>query len=302
MVFLPNSAIDICEKANYIYKAILQGKRAVGRTKQGKDTLMSKKGEINKQNFELDFPGIKVLQYSYVEMRSSWNNPSRTAPYWRFYWNLTPGAHIVFQGRTIELEQDHILLIPPFTNYASFAEKPFFQLYMHFEWENPFPVTSPRQFSALPFKKQLLEVDKWFGAPGGRFELQMYAILLYYLAELQNPFPDEQPSKNDPRIEKALEIINCDLNLNNAFVAEKVRMSRDNFQRTFVRCMGITPCRYRISRRMELAQELLQDSLLTIDEIAQQTGFADRYQFSKAYKQFFNLPPGIARKKSTRNN
>ena len=297
MVFLQNSAIDICENENYIYKAILQGKRAVGRTKPWKDTLMSKKGEINKQNFELDFPGIKVLQYSYVEMRSSWNNPSRTAPYWRFYWNLTPGAHIVFQGRTIELEQDHILLIPPFTNYASFAEKPFFQLYMHFEWENPFPVTSPRQFSALPFKKQLLEVDKWFGAPGGRFELQMYAILLYYLAELQNPFPDEQPSKNDPRIEKALEIINDDLTLNNAFVAEKVRMSRDNFQRTFVRCMGITPCRYRISRRMELAQELLQDSLLTIDEIAQQTGFADRYQFSKAYKQFFKLPPGTARKK-----
>ena len=297
MVFPPKSAIDISGKGNYIYKAMIQGVTRPEEGKSPKGTWMSKKGEINKQNFELDFPGIKVLQYSYVEMRSSWNNPSRTAPYWRFYWNLTPGAHIVFQGRTIELEQDHILLIPPFTNYASFAEKPFFQLYMHFEWENPFPVTSPRQFSALPFKKQLLEVDKWFGAPGGRFELQMYAILLYYLAELQNPFPDEQPSKNDPRIEKALEIINDDLTLNNAFVAEKVRMSRDNFQRTFVRCMGITPCRYRISRRMELAQELLQDSLLTIDEIAQQTGFADRYQFSKAYKQFFKLPPGTARKK-----
>ena len=258
---------------------------------------MSKIGEINKQNRDLGFPRIRVLHYSYLEMRSSWNNPCRNAPFWRFYWNQTPGAKIIFQEEEIELKKDEVVLIPPHINYGSFADRSFFQLYMHFEWENSVPVTRPLVFSSAPFLKHLLETVNWFGRAEEQFEIRMYALLLYYLVELQTRFPAPESLKKDSRIDKALEIINKDLSLSSTEVAAKVNMSRDNFQRTFFRCIGITPCRYRISRRMELAQELLLHSALTMDEIALKTGFANRYQFSKSYSQFFKVSPGSIRKK-----
>ncbi len=258
---------------------------------------MSKIGEINKQNRDLGFPRIRVLHYSYLEMRSSWNNPCRNAPFWRFYWNQTPGAKIIFQGEEIELKKEEIVLIPPHTNYGSFADGSFFQLYMHFEWENPVPVTRPLTFSSAPFLKHLLEIPNWFGKSEEQFEIRMYALLLYYLMELQTRSPAQESMKHDCRIDEALEIINKDLSLSSSEVAAKVNMSRDNFQRTFLRCIGIPPCRYRISRRMELAQELLLHSTLTMDEIALKTGFVNRYQFSKSYRQFFKVSPGRVRKK-----
>ena len=259
---------------------------------------MSKTGEINKQNRDLSFPGIRVLHYSYVDVHTSWNNPCRNAPFWRFYWNRNPGAWIVFQDERIDLKMDEILLIPPNTNYASFAEGRFWQLYMHFEWDDPVPVSRPLAFSSAPFRKHLLETEEWFGCAEKHFDVRMYAMLLYYLSELRGRIQTEKGMRCDSRIGKALEIINKDLTLSSSEVAAKVNMSRDNFQRTFRRCIGITPCRYRISRRMELAQELLQHSTLTMDEIALKTGFANRYQFSKSYRQFFGISPGSVRKES----
>ena len=72
---------------------------------------------------------------------------------------------------------------------------------------------------------------------------------------------------------------------------------KEQFGGGFLRCMGIPLCRYRIRHRMELARELLQNSLFTIDEMARQTGFADCCQFSKAHKHFFQTSLAAARKK-----
>ena len=84
--------------------------------------------------------------------------------------------------------------------------------------------------------------------------------------------------------------------LTNSEVARRISMSRDNFIRLFRKEIGITPRSYRNSRRMELAQTLLMDKTLSIDEIALQCGFADRAQFSKQFAAHFNIPPGRYRK------
>ena len=48
---------------------------------------------------------------------------------------------------------------------------------------------------------------------------------------------------------------------------------------------------------MEYAQQLLQNTSQSLTEVALRVGFSNPDQFSKAFKQFFKLPPGAARKK-----
>ena len=261
---------------------------------------MSKTGIINKLNRDLDQPSVRIIQYSYLTMNQSWDNPNRNAPFWRFYWNRTEGAEIRFRESRIELKPDQVILIAPHINYASKSSRQFTQLYMHFEWDLENPPTKPVVFAAAPMMKILAGLDNWFGKDEEKFVVRMHAVLLFYLAELLSVNATDMSPKLrlDPRIEQAIELMDQTLTLNNHAVARKINMSCDNFQRVFRTQIGMTPCQYRLSRRMEYAQQLLQNSTLSLDEVALKVGFSNRYQFSKAFKQFFKISPGASRKES----
>lgn len=257
---------------------------------------MTKSGFINFGNLDLDLPDVRIIQYSYLTMRESWNNPNRNAPFWRFYWNATPGAELIFREKRIELRPESVVLIAPHVNYSSFSNCQFTQLYMHFEWKMGLAPSDIFVFSAAPMMKLLGDAEKWFGIGEEKFVVRMHSILFYYLTELLAGEQSWGTRPRDKRIERAVELMNSELHLNNREIAQMVNMSCDNFQRVFRECMGTTACRYRLSRRMELAQQLLQNPELKLDDIAFQTGFANRYQFSKAFKQFFKISPGNSRK------
>ena len=258
---------------------------------------MSKTGIANILNRDLDLPALRIVHYSYLTMDKSWENPNRNAPFWRFYWNRTPGAEIHFRNSRIELKPEHVILIPPHVNYASSSAAKFTQLYMHFEWEMADPPTEPLLFSSAPMMKMLSSVEKWFGKGEEKFVVRMHAILLHYLTELLEREHGSSQSPMDSRIEDAIELMGQDLSLHNSTIARKLNMSCDNFQRLFKAHIGMTPCQYRLSRRMEYAQQLLQNPHLSLDEVALRVGFSNRYQFSKAFRQFFGISPGASRRK-----
>lgn len=52
---------------------------------------------------------------------------------------------------------------------------------------------------------------------------------------------------------------------------------------------------YSARRRIGIACSLLHRSNLSMDEVAQQTGFCDRYHFSKVFKQIRGVSPGTFR-------
>ena len=50
--------------------------------------------------------------------------------------------------------------------------------------------------------------------------------------------------------------------------------------------------------RLNVARQMLQDSEVSIEDAAVKCGFADRYCFSKAFKQFFGITPGAFKLRS----
>ena len=71
------------------------------------------------------------------------------------------------------------------------------------------------------------------------------------------------------------------------------------FYREFQRELGMSPKKYLLNQRMEHARQLLVYSSDTIEAIAAETGYADRFHFSKAFKRFYDVPPAAYRENSS---
>lgn len=74
-------------------------------------------------------------------------------------------------------------------------------------------------------------------------------------------------------------------------------MSESRFSHLFRQIMGVSPHQYFLKMRLEQAQGYLQDSDLSIAQIAQLTGFEDALYFSRLFKKYFGVAPSSYRGK-----
>ena len=74
-------------------------------------------------------------------------------------------------------------------------------------------------------------------------------------------------------------------------LAELFGMSQRNFTRRFKYATNMTPVQYLQSRRLGVARELLQNSNLSIKEIAYRVGYLDVSYFTKLFKEFSSSTP-----------
>lgn len=83
-------------------------------------------------------------------------------------------------------------------------------------------------------------------------------------------------------------------------LAEEIGFSRSRFYQVFKQYTGLSPYQYHLQLRMSRASELLRDSALPINQIAELLRFDDVYQFSKAFKKKTGVPPSQYRRESRR--
>ena len=263
---------------------------------------MSKVGKINRFLRDLAHPGANIIFCGYAEDYSPdyWYHPNRISPFWRFYWGATEGAELIFPDRKLELDPQFVVFVPPDIPFETRAEKPFSQLFMHFDWAEGPALDEPVLFSSEDELKNLQSSRNWYETETESVSLHMYSLLFRYLPRLRELEPG-RPKKFDPRIERALRL------LDNAIedrplteIAKAVSMSYYHFLDTFKKQVGVAPGHYRMTQRLNYGQFLLLHTDRSIEEIAQETGFTNRFHFSKAFKQFFKQPPVEYRKKTSR--
>jgi AraC family transcriptional regulator len=74
-------------------------------------------------------------------------------------------------------------------------------------------------------------------------------------------------------------------------VASFCNMSEFHFFRSFKQAFGISPYQYLLSKRLELAKELIKKADMNITHIAAHCNFPDVFTFSKAFKRHFKVTP-----------
>lgn len=74
-------------------------------------------------------------------------------------------------------------------------------------------------------------------------------------------------------------------------MAELLKMSESNLYSVFKKSTGMSPLKYLNEYRLSMAAGLLQQTQLSIKEIAHETGFDDQFYFSKMFKAKYSLSP-----------
>ncbi|NEQ75125.1 MAG: helix-turn-helix transcriptional regulator [Okeania sp. SIO2C9] len=95
------------------------------------------------------------------------------------------------------------------------------------------------------------------------------------------------------RLRQAIEYINehLDRDLKLARIAAVVGMSQYHFSRLFKQSMGISPYKYVIHQRVEMAKKLLKQQNISITEIAFQCGFSHQSHLTKIFHQLTGTTP-----------
>ena len=79
-------------------------------------------------------------------------------------------------------------------------------------------------------------------------------------------------------------------------LAEIAGCSKWHFSRQFARYEGMSPHRYLMDLRMKSAMQMLENSTLSVKEIAEKCGFYDLAYFGKVFKTYMNISPGKYRR------
>lgn len=85
-------------------------------------------------------------------------------------------------------------------------------------------------------------------------------------------------------------------------VLDRVYLSRRSFEARFMKNIGKTPHEVIQEVKIKYAKELLEETDLTVDEIASRTGFGYAEYFCVAFKRVTSLPPGEYRRQNSKAN
>ena len=81
-------------------------------------------------------------------------------------------------------------------------------------------------------------------------------------------------------------------------LCKQVSRSESQSIRIFKKAFGVTPYAYLLSKKIDFSKKLLENTNLSISQIADKLCFADEYYFSNIFKSKVGIAPSVYRKKA----
>lgn len=262
----------------------------------------------------------------------NWESRNMTFPYWRIYWNKTSGGNLSFAGKTIELNPDQIILIPPYTAFSSrlrennlplsgynlegarmdqeanetllWKKGAVLHLFIHFNLGMPFDFVSPELFCFEvnhSLRKDLEELSGNLKQNPDEFSISssllIYKIIILTVSQISKEYWNL--TTTDQRLLTVLREIEDHISeeLTNRRLAELANMAINSFARHFKEEIGIAPQQFVRERRVQKTSILLHHSTESIEEIARISGFCDRFHLARVFKNSTGYSPAQYRKK-----
>ncbi len=263
-----------------------------------------------------------------------WECKNMAFPFWRLYYNTIPGASVSYRNNTISLSKDVIVIIPPGTSFSASlksnrleyfkesikgsrieksddilhlnAQHQVDHLFIHFnlglKYDHPEPGIYTFEVNDAMLKEIFL-IKENILVDVSRFDFYTTVAinrLIFLLLTGISKSKWNDPIK-DHRILKAVRYIDEHLHtkIYNESLAMMVHMAVNSFLRYFKQKTGFSIQQYVQQKRIDKSLVLLHHSNKSLDEIAENCGFCDRFHYSKTFKKIMNLSPSKYRKKLT---
>jgi len=233
------------------------------------------------------------------------------SPFWRLYVNDRSGAFLHYRGRRIPLAPGTPWIIPAWMRFQTSLLRPVTQDYLHFQVSGPLSRSLERHLKepVNPGNDDVLQalIKRWRdGLDRTDFPDFCWANATAHAA-LAAAFAGwtigEQQAElsalgEHAQIQPALDFLAMQTQTppGNRKLAGLCGMSEDHFIRKFRRATGSTPAGYGREQRISLAAEWLTGTTRTLDDIAEASGFTDRFHFSRVFKAQLGFPPAAYRR------
>jgi AraC-like DNA-binding protein len=263
-----------------------------------------------------------------------WKSQQMSFPYWRLYWNRSGRAWVVY-NKTIYLEADKLVLLPPHTPFATGIEESsvpgdqdyslkggrvdslemeedmesqgtVLHMFTHFTLGYPFDTIPPDifVFDITPEQERLIHsITRQLIGGLVKFEpsgsLELYSLLFSVLNQLPSGIWENR--KLDDRVLQGIRHMEQKIpmrEISNSLLANTSGMSVNAYSRLFKEQTGYSPRKYLLRMRVEKSCNLLHHSDLSIEQIASACGFSDRYYFTRVFSKTMDASPGEYRKNS----
>ena len=234
-----------------------------------------------------------------------WMFPNTVSPFWRLYYNAIPGHHVVFAGELVPLGADRIVLIPDGNAFDSRGEGPVDHLWMTFSVGYAVrrlgPIVQPVDAAIVAEIQQLAAAFTGVGS-GDRFLIYhgCMALLHRLITGLAEHF---QPGERSQALARAVAHMRRSFAapLNIGEVAAVAGLSQRSLSDHFRKEYHCSPGEFLIKLRVGEAASLLTRTDLDVDQIAEGTGFSDRFYLSRVFKRMTGKSPVQYRKSHRRD-
>ena len=251
-----------------------------------------------------DCHGIVLHECGYLPACKGWNFQAVFSPFWRLYYNFDDGHFVKFADKTLPLGPERLVVIPPHCIFHCNGEAAVRHFWVHFSYQKSL---TAKQHSPLALTPELAELSLianlrtlWDNGRPLRSEKNLLlglALIHAVMSREDFDWISAQPSS----LQKAMRFI--DLNFQSELkirqIAEIAGLSETGLTRLFKKHLGTSPARYLIDARIREATTLLQSTEESIDEIAEKTGFSNRYYFTRMFKKTTGQSPAGFRKDHT---
>ena len=223
-------------------------------------------------------------------------------------YNVEGTGTIKTANRLIQLLKDHFLIIPPQTPHAYYADNqsPWSIYWIHFSGIKAKEIARPLLQPVLVERSQTSRIkdrinlfdDLFINLERG-FSIETLEYINLCLPGLLASFTHLEQYRNmniqitkDPvsqSINFMLENISKKFKLEE--LATVVKLSSSHFSRLFLSRTGHSPIDYFIQLKIQRSCRLLDNSELSIADIARESGFDDQFYFSRQFKRVMNMSP-----------
>lgn len=243
-----------------------------------------------------------------------WRFPHLQDSVWRFYAHDRDGASVCANGIWHALHHENAYLIPAGVALSTDTLGEVGQLYVHFTLLGLPDIATRQLFDKLICVKydslqhtNLMALTREI-ASGVAINLthqcQVKALIFVALANyLAQASPERinrclRFAENVQSVLPAIRYIETHLAapISTAILADLCCVTPEYFIRRFHKCTGMTPTHYLHSQRIKQAGQYLAYSELSLDEVAQSTGFGNRAYFTRIFTRHTGLPPAAYRK------
>jgi len=250
--------------------------------------------------------GVEVLMHRYVHLRE-WRLLDAADAYWRLYWPIKGRGRLFYDGVTHDLAPGSLCLIPPHTSFTTECARSLSKWYVHFTVAGIGEAIRPGIYTLAPSRRMLTlltsacpaSIERRGGPPHTAAATLDVIDLVSTVVRACLPRL-QAPAFFGADATRVMRVLNehATGRVTLHGLAEATGLTARSLSELVLRTTGFTPMRYLLELRLNTAMKLLRHTDRSIEQIARECGFGDRYHFTRIFTKHRATTPAAFRKEA----